>query len=202
MLYNQLLDTLYNGLVFNKYLLINSYCNQYVVWRYEYNSPMIVCQKYSDHTIYDSLFIDEITTYLCRELIYQFPVTILALCDNKFGDGIKQIPKSNSHALDSFIYCSLNYHGVKIIENIDERIVFNVFDFKKYFDVSNKIISKNSLCICFVNRSRALARWFKDFPIASKKLKNPFDISITKSSENFETIKLKLLEFKLYSPWI
>jgi len=90
------------------------------------------------------------------------------------------------------VYCALNKWGIHLETISENKIIFRVTDFDKYYKNSNIICSKLNPTDDIGSRIKTLQRWFVDFPTSkeiSKGNGQPFTISISNDSDKFGKVK-------------
>jgi len=103
-----------------------------------------------------------------------------------------KLKPSKSPIIDALVYCALKGWGINMECISDEKILFKVTDFHKYYKHSNAICSKLNPTDDIGSRIKTLQRWFGDFPSSkeiSKGQGQAFNISIQNDSDKFNKVK-------------
>lgn len=113
-----------------------------------------------------------------------------------------KLPLSTTPIIDSFIYCALNGIGVEISVCSEDKIEFNIFNFKVFYNYFCGIINKKKGTADIDSRLRSLKLWFNDFPYTKNlKLSNyaPFNVTIINNNEKFQRLNSIIDKMILFS---
>jgi hypothetical protein len=110
-----------------------------------------------------------------------------------------KLPPSKTPIIDAILYCAIKGEsGITIEHRDDERILFKVTDYDRFYEKQKRVCSKQNPTDDESSRIKTIQRWFKNFPTKKERSKTNetiFFFSIEKSVSEDKFSKIgKIIE--------